>query len=106
MNHVVGVDSSKIAARPDPGPSLARPLRTCVGCRQKAWKVDLLRIVGEGANVVPDPQSLKPGRGAYLHPRVECLELAVRRRAIPRALRLAGSVDVALVRTALTGPIS
>ena len=40
--------------------------------------------------IVPDPQARLPGRGAYLHPRQECFELAQRRRAFSRALRLPG----------------
>ncbi|MFJ4127433.1 MULTISPECIES: YlxR family protein [Oerskovia] len=36
-----------------------------------------------------------PGRGAWLHDARRCLELAERRRAFPRALRLAGPVDLA-----------
>ena len=35
-----------------------------------------------------------PGRGAHLHPRYECLDLAERRRAFPRALRVAGPLDL------------
>ena len=38
--------------------------------------------------VVPDPQGTAPGRGAHLHPTTECYELAVRRKAFGRALRL------------------
>ena len=43
----------------------------------------------------------QPGRGAYLHPTVTCLELAERRRAFPRALRLAGPLDDTQVRAHL-----
>jgi uncharacterized protein len=34
-----------------------------------------------------------PGRGAWLHPRRACVELAGRRRAYGRALRVPGPVD-------------
>lgn len=37
--------------------------------------------------VVPDPGGTAPGRGAHLHPTLECFELAERRRAFARALR-------------------
>ncbi|CAB4724330.1 unannotated protein [freshwater metagenome] len=40
--------------------------------------------------VVPDPGGTAPGRGAHLHPTAECLDLAVRRKAFARALRIAG----------------
>ena len=66
------------------------PVRTCVGCRERAAKSILLRLVATGDGVIPDPQARLPGRGAYLHPSLECLGLAQRRRAFPRALRVTG----------------
>lgn len=81
----------------------ACPERTCVGCRERAAKSDLLRIVAVGDRCVPDPRGTLPGRGAYLHPAVVCLDQAVRRRAFPRALRSAGVLDTAELRTALAG---
>ena len=38
--------------------------------------------------VVPDPGATAPGRGAHLHPTAECYQLAVRRKAFGRALRV------------------
>ena len=65
-------------------------VRTCVGCRKRAAKSELLRVVagdrGAGPELVPDPERRAPGRGAHLHPTTDCLELALRRRAFPRAL--------------------
>ena len=67
------------------------PVRTCIGCRGTDSRSALLRVVlGTGADgtrvVVPDPERRRPGRGAWLHPVVSCLDLAVRRRAFGRAL--------------------
>ena len=76
----------------------ARPVRTCVGCRVPAAKTDLLRLVAVDGVLLPDPQARQPGRGAYVHPTTTCLDLAQRRRAFPRALRLAGPLDDSLVR--------
>jgi predicted RNA-binding protein YlxR (DUF448 family) len=74
-------------------------VRTCLGCRQRAAKSELLRVVasdrGAGLEVVPDPARRAPGRGAHLHPSAECLALALRRRAFPRALRTAGGSRLA-----------
>ena len=68
-----------------------QPVRTCVGCRQRAAKADLVRVVLDerraDREVVPDPRGRLPGRGAYLHPTPDCLQLALRRRAFTRALR-------------------
>ena len=49
---------------------------------------------GSGADglpaVLPDPDATAPGRGAHLHPTTECYDLAVRRKAFARALRVQG----------------
>ncbi|MGW6708577.1 YlxR family protein [Streptomyces sp. NPDC054956] len=81
----------------------ACPERTCVGCRERAAKSDLLRIVAIGDECVPDPRGTLPGRGAYVHPAVVCLDQAVRRRAFSRALRSAGALDTAGLRNAVAG---
>ena len=73
---------------------MSDPVRTCLGCRQRAARHELLRVVatdqGSGHTVVPDPGRRLPGRGANVHPTPECLALALRRRAFPRALRVPG----------------
>jgi predicted RNA-binding protein YlxR (DUF448 family) len=59
----------------------------------------LLRVVvGPGATaLVVDAARRMPGRGAWLHPDPHCFELAVRRRAFGRALRVAAPLDVSPV---------
>ncbi|GGU64868.1 YlxR family protein [Streptomyces lavendofoliae] len=76
----------------------ACPERTCVGCRERAARRDLLRIVLIKGECAPDPRGTLPGRGAYVHPASVCLDLAVRRRAFPRAFRVQGPLDAADVR--------
>ncbi|WP_079085704.1 YlxR family protein [Streptomyces dysideae] len=76
----------------------ACPERTCVGCRERAAKKDLLRIVAVEGECVPDDRGTLPGRGAYVHPALVCLDLAVRRRAFPRALRAPGVLDTKALR--------
>ncbi|MFH9724518.1 YlxR family protein [Streptomyces sp. NPDC017254] len=76
----------------------ACPERTCVGCRERAAKSDLLRIVVSKDECVPDHRGTLPGRGAYLHPVVACLDLAVRRRAFPRAFKVQGPLETAELR--------
>lgn len=105
--------------------SSQRPVRTCIGCRQRATAAELLRVVvapgaiGKAAKrsespearspsdqlgggpvalpVVPDTRRRIPGRGAWLHPDPRCVALAERRRAFARALRVPGPVDPAAV---------
>jgi len=80
-------------------------VRTCVGCRERSAKSDLLRIVAEppvagrvSATLTPDPRGRMPGRGAHLHPDPECFALAERRRAFGRALRADGPLDATAVQ--------
>ncbi|MDO8731615.1 MAG: YlxR family protein [Actinomycetota bacterium] len=78
------------------------PERTCVGCRERAPQKLLMRVAATshillvGRNV--------PGRGAWLHPTLRCLNLAERRSAFGRALRLAAPLDTAEIRSHLEGP--
>ena len=73
-----------------------------MGCRTTGSRSDLLRVVAtrEGSSepvLVVDVRRSMPGRGAWLHPDRACLELAQRRRAFGRALRLAGLPDAGAV---------
>jgi predicted RNA-binding protein YlxR (DUF448 family) len=86
------------------------PLRTCIGCREKAVATELLRIVAARASsgpaatpvlVVPDLLRRAPGRGAWLHREIRCAELALRRRAFGRALRVPEPTDPTPVLTLL-----
>lgn len=101
-------------------------IRTCIGCRQRAAAAELLRVVvapdaigkvprpentradfapgGPAAlPVVPDPRRCTPGRGAWLHRDPECVELAERRRAFARALRVPVALDPSPVREYVAG---
>lgn len=81
-----------------------RTARTCVGCRRRDVRSALLRVVAEWndagehiARVVADPRLRLPGRGAWLHPTPECLDLAVHRKAFGRALRVKAFLEVTAV---------
>ena len=67
------------------------PVRTCVGCRQRAS--NLLRIVLVGQELVPDPKTKLPGRGARLHTSTACLKLALDRKAFGRALKASSNLQ-------------
>ncbi|HET9173496.1 MAG TPA: YlxR family protein [Actinospica sp.] len=82
------------------------PTRTCVGCRERGAQDLLLRVVAVTAesgavSVRPDPGRRLTGRGAYVHPRPDCLALAERRRAFTRSLRQPGPLDLEPLRAAL-----
>ena len=75
------------------------PVRTCIGCRSRAPRPSLLRVVAQQSALVVDPSATLPGRGAWLHPVDECIELAIKRRAFGRALRVEGALDTATIRS-------
>jgi len=62
------------------------PRRTCVACRQEGAKDELVRLVKGPEGVAVDLSGRAPGRGAYLHRRAECVELARKRGGLGRAL--------------------
>jgi uncharacterized protein len=79
------------------GPRLRRdgPQRTCVVCRSTTAKRALHRIVrSPDGGVGYDPTGKAPGRGAYLCGQPACLETAIRRRSIHRALKVTGTAAV------------
>lgn len=68
----------------------------------------LVRLVADVAapgGCVVDHDRTLPGRGAHIHPRVECIDQAAARRALPRALRVGpgAGVDITQVRAQLLG---
>ncbi len=47
----------------------------------------MIRIVQAGGELIVDVRQREPGRGVYLHPETGCLEQAIKKRALGRALR-------------------
>jgi uncharacterized protein len=82
----------------------AEPVRTCVGCRTRGPKSDLLRLVGSVTGGVQiDPSGTAPGRGAYVHRDRGCVGSALRTGAVARALRKdLGAGEVGKLRNDLT----
>lgn len=69
------------------------PVRTCVACRARESRSELLRIVLQDGRLIVDDRGVLPGRGAWVHPTAQCLSQAVTRGAFPRALRVSGKPD-------------
>jgi predicted RNA-binding protein YlxR (DUF448 family) len=62
------------------------PLRQCLGCREMKPKRELIRVVKSPEGEISlDFKGKKPGRGAYVCPREECLKKARKGRALERA---------------------
>jgi predicted RNA-binding protein YlxR (DUF448 family) len=71
------------------------PMRMCVGCRQMFPKKELMRVVRSPEEVISfDRVGKAPGRGAYLCRRVECLNKAMKIRALERQLECSISPEV------------
>jgi predicted RNA-binding protein YlxR (DUF448 family) len=62
-----------------------------------------MRVVLRESQIVTDVSAVLPGRGAWLHPTLECYRLAERRRAFGRALRTRGELDLHEVENRLNG---
>ncbi len=68
---------------------MAEPLRMCAGCRERAPKKELIRVVRtpEGGLLL-DAKEKASGRGAYLCRKAECLKKARKSRALERMLNI------------------
>lgn len=63
------------------------PLRKCVGCNEQRPKKELLRVVkNKEGDIFVDFTGKANGRGAYICPKVECLEIAKKKKSLNRAL--------------------
>jgi len=64
------------------------PERTCIACREKRPKWELVRVVRTPQGGVEiDPRGKKAGRGAYLCRRRECWEIGLKRKRLQSALK-------------------
>jgi predicted RNA-binding protein YlxR (DUF448 family) len=80
------------------------PQRLCVACRQMRQKRDLIRVVRTPAGEVRvDPTGKAAGRGAYVCPTGDCVEMAVRERRFEYALDAALPDEAASALRALAG---
>jgi predicted RNA-binding protein YlxR (DUF448 family) len=80
------------------------PLRTCIACRQKRAKRELIRVVRTPEGTIEvDLRGKASGRGAYLCPNRQCWEAALEQGRLGRALKCQVTAqDVMTLREALT----
>uniref|UniRef100_UPI00405692B6 RNase P modulator RnpM n=1 Tax=Agathobacter sp. TaxID=2021311 RepID=UPI00405692B6 len=71
------------------------PVRQCVGCGEMKAKKELVRIIKtpEG-EVILDTTGRKNGRGAYICPKTECLDTAIKRKGLERSLKIAIPAEI------------
>ena len=59
------------------------PMRMCAGCGESRPKKELIRVVRSPIGEISlDATGKKPGRGAYICPRPECLKKARKNKRI------------------------
>ena len=65
------------------------PQRTCIGCNVKNDKMNFIRIVKDNQNNISIDRTGKAnGRGAYICNCVECLNKAIKSKALSRAFKM------------------
>jgi predicted RNA-binding protein YlxR (DUF448 family) len=62
------------------------PERSCITCREKKAKKELVRVVCYQSQVEVDLTGKKPGRGAYLCGALKCWDTALRKGRLDHAL--------------------
>ncbi len=66
------------------------PQRQCMGCRERKAKREMIRVVrGTDGAVSLDFSGKLNGRGAYICPRLQCLQKARKAKSLERSLEVA-----------------
>jgi len=63
------------------------PERTCLACRKKGGKGELIRVALAPSGVVLDYNERLPGRGAYVCPVKDCIESAITGKTLSKAFK-------------------
>lgn len=69
------------------------PIRTCVGCRQKRPKKDLIRVAKSKKQIKVTNEKETGGRGAYFCPQESCFLAAKTKSRLEKALRISLTED-------------
>jgi uncharacterized protein len=72
-------------------------VRRCLGCHSVDTTENLLRCVAKDNRVVVDERGLEHGRGAWVHPKSDCVNRSLQRRAWSRALKQGPALDCSAV---------
>ena len=68
--------------------NLKIPQRTCIGCKCKKPKKEMIRIVRTpDGKIIIDETGKKSGRGAYLCGDVKCLDIAFKGNSLSKSLK-------------------
>ena len=76
-------------------PQKKTPQRKCIACQDREAKKQLIRIVkNKEGQIFLDPSGKANGRGAYICKDVECLQKAIKSKALNRAFKTDVSQEV------------
>ena len=65
------------------------PQRKCIGCNTSKDKKELIRVVRNAEGEISiDMTGKKPGRGAYICPKADCMKKAMKSKALDRSLEV------------------
>ncbi len=93
IDKAVAVRKAEEAAK-----KVAASERTCVACRAVADRSEFVRLIeGPDGSIAVDPSGTAGGRGAWIHPSRKCLEVAAKRHAVERSLKIAIQPELAAV---------
>ena len=71
------------------------PVRMCVGCQEMKNKKEMIRVIRTSEQeCVLDATGKKNGRGAYVCPSEECLQLARKNKGLERSFKQAIPAEV------------
>ncbi len=82
------------------------PMRMCVACREMTPKRELIRVVRSPEGEISiDDRGKKNGRGAYVCNKIECIQNAIKRKQLERALdaNVPDEIKQALIENAAGG---
>lgn len=71
------------------------PVRMCVGCQEMKNKKEMIRVIKTPEGIfMLDATGKKNGRGAYVCPSEECLQLARKNKGLERSFKQAIPAEV------------
>ena len=64
-------------------------MRQCIGCQEMKSKKEMIRVIKTPEDeICIDATGRKNGRGAYICPKSECLQKAIKNRGLERSLKM------------------
>ena len=71
----------------------SKETRTCIGCREKHNKYDLMRIVNLDSKITVDFKQNLKGRGTYICKSQECFNKVIKNKSLSKAFKIKISDD-------------